>query len=228
MCIPFLRSSVGKKAVMAVTGLLFAGFVVVHMLGNLQIFLGQEALNAYAKKLQGLPLLLWPARAALLLIFVTHMWLSIKLAIENRRARPVPYASKNTVQASLASRTMMLSGMVLFAFIVYHLLHFTFGVTNPEFFHLVDSKGRHDVYSMSVLSFRNLGISAAYIFSMFILCLHLSHGLASFPQSLGLNNEKCLPKLKVFANTAALLIFIGNSSIPLAVLFNVIKLPGGA
>ncbi|MGH7198212.1 MAG: succinate dehydrogenase cytochrome b subunit [Candidatus Omnitrophota bacterium] len=228
MCIPFLKSSIGKKAVMAVTGLLFAGFVVAHMLGNLQIFLGQEPLNAYAKKLQGMPLLLWPARVSLLLIFVVHMWVSIKLAIENKKARPVAYASQNTVQASLASRTMMLSGMVIFAFVAYHLLHFTFGATNPEFFHLVDAKGRHDVYSMSVLSFRHVGISASYIFAMFVLCLHLSHGLASFPQSLGLNNEKCLPALKVFANTVALLIFIGNSSIPLAVIFNVIKLPGGA
>jgi succinate dehydrogenase / fumarate reductase cytochrome b subunit len=212
---------------MAVTGLLFSAFVVVHMLGNLQIFLGQEALNAYAKKLQSLPLLLWPARAALFLIFATHMAVSIRLAVENRRARPVGYAVKNTVQASLASRTMVLSGLVLFTFIVYHLLHFTFGVTHPDLFHLVDAKGRHDVYSMAVLSFREAGVSAFYILAMFVLCVHLSHGLASFPQSLGLNNEKCIPALRVFANTVACLLFVGNSSIPLAVLFNVIKLPGG-
>jgi succinate dehydrogenase / fumarate reductase cytochrome b subunit len=218
MCVPFLKSSVGQKAVVAVTGLVLFGFVVAHMLGNLQIFLGAEALNAYAKKLQNMPLLLWPARLFLLLTLLIHVFVSLKLAIENRKARPIPYVSKNTVQATAASRTMVFSGLAIFGFIVYHLLHFTFGVTHPGFFHLTDARGYHDVYSMVVLSFQDIWVSASYIAAMAFLCLHLSHGLASFPQSLGFNRESWIPGLKCAARAVALIIFIGNSSIPLAAL----------
>lgn len=226
MCFKVLRSSIGKKAVVSVTGLLLSGFVVAHMLGNLQIFMGQDALNAYAKKLQSMPLLLWPARLFLLAVLILHLAVSLKLAFENRKARPVQYVFKDTVQASFASRTMVLTGLIIFLFIVYHLLHFTLGITNPDFFHLVDAKGRHDVYSMAVLSFQNYYISGVYILAMFFLCLHLSHGLSSFPQSLGLSEEKCIPRLKCFANLAAVIIFLANSSIPAAVLLGFLALPG--
>lgn len=228
MCLGFLKSSIGKKAVMAVTGFFLFGFVLVHMLGNLQIFLGPEALNSYAEHLEDLPFLLWPARLFLLTTLIVHMTVGIQLAIENKNARGlVPYAVKNTVQASVASRTMVMSGLIIFAFIVYHLLHFTWGVTNPEFFHLTDTKGREDVYSMVVLSFRNVYISAAYIFAMAVLCLHLSHGIPSFFQSLGFNDEKWMPKLKCFGIAAAVIIFIGNSSIPAAALLHFLKPAAG-
>jgi len=227
MCRDFLKSSIGRKMVVAVTGLFLWGFVVVHMLGNLQIFLGQEALNAYAHKLQSLPLLLWPARAFLLAVFIVHLWFSLRLAVENRRARPIGYAKKDTVQASAASRTMALSGMILLAFVIYHLLHFTFGVTNPDFFNRTDAKGWHDVYAMSVLSFQNYFITGSYVVAMFFMCFHLSHGLASLPQSLGLSDEKWKARFKILGNVIALAVFIGNSSIPLSVLFGIIKLPLG-
>jgi succinate dehydrogenase / fumarate reductase cytochrome b subunit len=227
MCLGFLKSSIGKKAVVAVTGLLLVGFVVAHMIGNLQIFLGPDAINGYAKKLQSLPLLLWPARFILLAIFAIHVTVSIKLAMENRAARPVAYFKKQTVRASRPSQMMILSGLVLLFFLIYHLLHFTFGVTHPDYFHLVDAQGRHDVYSMSVLSYRNVWLTAFYVLAMFFLCLHLSHGLQSFPQSLGFNDERLRPRLKTFANLTATVLFIGNSSMPLAAFLGMLKLPQG-
>ncbi len=223
------RSSVGKKSLMAVTGLLLFGFVAAHMLGNLQIFLGQEAINSYALHLQELQILLWPARAVLLTALVLHIWAAVTLSAENRRARGgmLRYRHEDTVQASYASRTMLLSGVIIFLFIVYHLLHFTFGATNPDLYHLVDAKGRHDVYSMSVLSFQNPYISSVYILAMAVLCFHLSHGVFSLFQSLGLNNEEATPKLRLTANAVSLLIFLGNASMPLAVLFGLLK-PAGS
>ena len=212
---------------MAVTGLLLFGFVIAHMLGNLQIFLGPEALNSYAEHLEELPFLLWPARIFLLITLMIHMVAAIQLAIENKKARPVPYAVEKTVQASYASRTMLMSGLVIFAFIVYHLLHFTWGVTTPEFFHLVDSKGREDVYSMVILSFQNASISIAYIVAMAVLCFHLSHGIPGFFQSLGFSDEKSTPGLKIFGAASAVIIFIGNSSIPLAALLHFLKPAAG-
>ena len=212
---------------MAVTGLVLLGFVIAHMLGNLQIFLGQEWLNGYAKHLQDLPFLLWPARFFLLGTLMIHMVLALQLAIENKKARPVPYVFKDTVQASYASRTMVISGVLIFLFIVYHLLHFTFGKTNPAFFHLVDAKGRHDVYSMVILSYQNYFVSGVYILAMFVLYLHLSHGAPSFLQSLGLTNEKTLQKIERLGNSLAWIIFVGNSSIPIAILLRLVKLPAG-
>lgn len=223
MCLGILKSSIGKKAVMAVTGLILLGFVVVHMLGNLQIFLGAEWLNAYAEHLEELPLLLWPARAFLLVTLITHMVLALQLAIENKKARPIPYTAKDTLEAGLASRTMVLSGLVIFFFIIYHLLHFTWGATNPEFYHLTDAQGRHDVYSMVVLSYQNRGISAAYLAALFFLFMHLSHGVPRFLQSIGITNENILKRIERAGSALAWIIFLGNSSIPAAVLLRLIK-----
>ncbi len=212
---------------MAVTGLALFLFVIVHMLGNLQIFLGREVLNGYAEHLKELPALLWPARIFLLCALVLHIFTSLSLAIENKKARPVAYAQKNTVQASYASRTMVVSGSLIFLFIVYHLLHFTFGLTHPQYYHLTDSQGRHDVYSMVILSFRDLWVSGFYVVAMAVLCTHLSHGVQSLFQSLGLSNEHTAPFFQKMALTAAIIIFLGNASIPAAALLGFLKLPPG-
>ena len=221
------KSSIDKKFFMAVTGLILFGFVVVHMLGNLQIFLGQDALNAYAEHLQELPFLLWPARVFLLLTLMIHMSTAAQLAFENKSARPIGYVHEDTVQASFASRTMMMSGLIIFAFIVFHLLHFTFDKIHPEFCDLKDSKGRDDVYSMVVLSFRDPLIAGSYVAAMAVLCLHLSHGLSSFCQSLGFNNENLRTKIKWIGYTLAVIIFIGNTSMPLAALLGFLKASKG-
>ncbi len=225
MCFGLFKSSIGKKMIVAVTGFILLGFVIAHLLGNLQIFLGPEWLNGYAEHLEGLPLLLWPARIFLLLALIVHIATSLSLAIENRKARPTPYVFKGTVQASIASRTMVISGLLIFLFIVYHLLHFTFGVTNPEFFHLLDPQGREDVYSMVVLSYQNYSISITYILAMIVLYLHLSHGAPNFLQSLGLTNERTLRRIGVIGNAVAWLILIGNCSIPIAIMAGLIQLP---
>ena len=218
MCFDLFKSSIGKKMIVAVTGFILLGFVIAHLLGNLQIFLGAEWLNDYAQHLADLPLLLWPARVFLLLTLIVHIATSLVLAIENKKARPTPYVFKATVQASAASRTMVISGLLIFLFIVYHLLHFTFGVTNPELFHQLDSKGRHDVYSMVILSYQNYWISIVYILAMIVLYLHLSHGAPNFMQSLGLTNEKTLGRIGVIGNTVAWFLLIGNCSIPIAIM----------
>ncbi len=222
----FFNSSLGKKVVMALTGLILFGFVLAHMLGNLQIFMGRQALNDYAEHLANLPYLLWPARLTLLSSLIAHVLTAICLTRENRKARPVPYANSETLEASYASRTMMMSGIIVFLFIVYHLLHFTLGVVHHEAYLMMDEKGRHDVYSMVVLSFQNIWVSISYVIAMAALCFHLSHGLRSFPQSLGVNTQKNIRVFNAFAVAFSWLIFLGNSSIPLAVLSGLIKLPG--
>jgi succinate dehydrogenase / fumarate reductase cytochrome b subunit len=126
-----LRSSLGSKFVMALTGLGLFGFVIAHMIGNLLLFAGPDALNSYAHTLKENGELLWPARVVLLALFIIHIVLGIRLAYANRQARPVRYQYEDTVQASWSSRHMLSTGLVLLAFVVYHLAHFTFGVVVP-------------------------------------------------------------------------------------------------
>ena len=215
------RSSLGKKYVMAITGFLLFLFVIVHMAGNLQVYLGREPMNAYAELLKSRPGLLWTARAGLFGIAVLHIISALQLAAENRAARPEPYAEGKPI-ASLASRTILLSGLIVFAFIVYHLMHFTFGVTNPEFMDLQD-RDRHDVYRMVVEAFRNPYVSAFYIISMGLLCLHLSHGMSSLFQSLGIRRKSTVAAFNSFARIAAIVIFIGNCSIPISILAGLVR-----
>ena len=216
------RSSLGKKYVMAITGFLLFLFVIVHMAGNLQVYLGREPMNAYAELLKSRPGLLWTARGGLFVIAVLHIISALQLAAENRAARPEPYAEGKPI-ASLASRTILLSGLIVFAFIVYHLMHFTFGVTNPDFMDLRDASGRHDVFSMVVEAFRNPYVSTFYIISMGLLCLHLSHGVSSLFQSLGIRRKGTVAAFNSVARIAAIVIFIGNCSIPISILAGVVK-----
>ena len=209
---------------MAITGMVLLLFVVMHLLGNLQIFLGPEALNRYGDFLQSNPEIIWPARIGLSLLVALHIWSAIKLSFENKAARPIGYANAPTpVAASYASRTMMMSGLIVAAFIIYHLLHFTVQVrainlTGKDFVMLQDGKGRHDVFAMMVTGFRQPLVSAFYILAMALLCLHLSHGVSAMFQSLGLKNIIYAPLIDRFAKVASLLIFIGYISIPIAVL----------
>jgi succinate dehydrogenase / fumarate reductase cytochrome b subunit len=216
------HSSLGKKYVMAITGLLLFLFVVAHMAGNLQVYLGREQMNAYAELLQSKQGLLWTARAGLFVIAVLHVISALQLAAENRAARPESYAEGKPI-ATLASRTILLSGLIVFAFIIYHLLHFTLGVTNPDFVDLHDAAGRHDVYAMVVEAFRNPYVSVFYIISMGLLCLHLSHGVSSLFQSLGIRRKTTVASFNRFAQVSAILIFIGNCSIPLSILAGVVR-----
>ena len=216
------RSSLGKKYIMAITGFLLFLFVIVHMLGNLQVYIGRDAVNAYAALLKSKPALLWAARAGLFIIAVLHIVSALQLAAENRAARPQPYAEGKPI-ASYAARTVLVSGLIVLAFVVYHLMHFTFGVTNPEFMEMHDGLGRHDVYRMVIDGFRNPWVSVFYIVSMGLLCLHLSHGVSTLFQSLGIRRRTTLAAFDRFAQISAIVIFIGNCSIPISILAGVVK-----
>jgi succinate dehydrogenase / fumarate reductase cytochrome b subunit len=225
--VTFISSSIGKKITMAVTGLFMFLFVVGHMVGNLQIFIGQDQLNAYAQALKDLPALTWSVRVVMFICLVIHVWRGIQLYFENRFSRPVRYIVNATVQASLSSRTQIFTGGGIFLYVVYHLLHYTFVITNPQYVGLHDSLGRHDVYSMIILGFQNGLISVVYFVAMLSLCYHLTHSIPSLFQTLGLNNDKTRSKFNVIGWIVAVAIFLGYSVIPAAVLLKIIKLPEG-
>ncbi len=224
---PLPRSSVGSKYVMAVTGLLLIGFVLAHMAGNLLIFAGKDALNGYAHALEDKPALLWAARVILLAIFVLHIVIGIRLTRDNMRARPVRYVCEGTVQANWASRHMLLTGLVILAFVIYHLLHFTLGVADPTHFkrHLrlyqpsdVALRPEYDVAAMVVGGFRQPVVTLAYVVAMAFLALHLYHGATSWFQSLGLNGRGYDKVINWVGPVIALVVLVGNCSIPLAIL----------
>lgn len=214
--IRFYDSTLGKKAVMAVTGVVLFGFVIVHMLGNLQVYLGPEKLDAYGALLKANAGVLWGARLFLLLATALHIWSAVQLAALKNKARPVAYSKLQPTRSSYASRTMYWSGPILSAFIVYHLLHFTTGNAHPNF-----EEGR--VYHNVVTGFRNVPASLAYIVAMLLLGTHLYHGAWSMFQTLGVNHPRYTPLLKRFAAAAAAALVIGNISIPLSVLAGLVK-----
>ncbi|MFH2049324.1 MAG: succinate dehydrogenase cytochrome b subunit [bacterium] len=224
----YKTSSIGRKILMAITGMCLIGFVTGHLLGNLQIFMGQNQINLYAQTLKDLSAFTYVVRAILLVIGVLHIYSGLLLYFHNKASRPVDYKFNNTIQASLASRTMVWSGLGIFFFVIYHLLHFTFIVTNPQYADLHDNLGRHDVYSMIVLGFQNYLISGVYIIAIFFLAYHLSHAVSSLFQSMGWNKNELEHKLKLIAYLYAILVFIGYVSIPVAIMTGCITLPGGA
>lgn len=216
---PVVRTSIGKKQVMAVTGLLLIGFVVAHMLGNLKFFTGASHFDEYAEFIRriGDPVLghawaLWLMRAGLLTAVSLHIWAAVSLTRQSRAARPVGYAHSRAVQANYASRTMRWGGVILFLFIVYHLLHMTTGTVHPEFHH-----GR--VYDNTVVAFQVWYVTLAYVVAMGALCLHLYHGVWSMLQTLGRNNPRVDAGVRAMSKGLAVVVFLGFVSVPLAVLF---------
>lgn len=218
-----ITSSLGKKFLVAVTGAGLFLFVIGHLVGNLQVFLGPESINRYGHFLQTTPEILWPARIGLLAFVIIHIWTSVALTLENRAARATQYEVKELVAASLASRTMIWSGLIIFAFVGFHLAHYTLLVVHPEFRELHDAHGWHDIYRMMVLGFSNCWVSGFYVLAIGLLCIHLSHGTSAMFQSLGLKNESYASVIDRFAKVTALMIFLGYISIPLAVLTKVVK-----
>jgi succinate dehydrogenase / fumarate reductase cytochrome b subunit len=212
----FYASTVGKKAAMAVSGCILFLFVVGHLIGNLQIYEGPENLNRYAALLRSMPALLWSVRTVLLAMVLLHIWSSVQLAARNIAARPVGYRKKKAAGSSYASRTMYWSGPIILAFVIYHLLDFTFGQVNPHF-----EPG--NVYGNVVASFQLIPVAGFYILAMLLLCLHLYHGLWSMFQSLGIAHPRYTPMLRNGAAVVAILIAVGNISIPVAVLSGLVK-----
>ncbi len=211
----FWNTTIGKKAVMAVSGVILAGFVLAHLIGNLQIFLGPDQFNGYARTLRHLPELVWPTRVILLIMVMLHIWSSLQLAVVKSEARPIHYAKHSNIGSSYASRTMYLSGPVIAAFVVYHLMQFTFGVGGTPYHPF-------DAYGNVIQGFRVPAVSIFYIIAMALLCLHLRHGLWSMFQSLGFNHPRHTPRIQRMASLIALFIFFGFVSIPIAVMLKII------
>lgn len=216
-------STVAVKYLVAVSGAVLVAFVFAHMLGNLQVYLGPDSLNAYAASLRGLGGLLWVARIGLLAALVIHVWGIAALTLRNRAARGEPYERKMPLLSSFASRHMLLTGSIILAFVVYHLLHFTLGWVQPEHFHLYDSAGRHDVYSMVVQGFRNPAIALSYIVAMGFLGLHLGHGTASAFRSAGLSGRQLRSTFEGLGRLVAVSVVVGNISIPVMCLVGVLQ-----
>jgi succinate dehydrogenase cytochrome b subunit len=209
--------SIGRKAVMAVTGLLMVLFVVMHLLGNLSIFAGPNGINAYAEKLHSLGPVVWIFRIVMGVAVVLHVILSIQIALENSAAKPLQYAVKRSLRATFASKNMIWTGVLVGAFIGYHLLHFTFRVT-PGLVLGEDASGRFDVFTMTVSALRSVPAAVVYLVAMVALFLHLSHGIQSTFQTLSLSNDKLLPTYERFGKVASAFFLIGYGAIPVLIL----------
>jgi succinate dehydrogenase / fumarate reductase cytochrome b subunit len=208
-------SSVGRKVVMAGSGVLLLLFLLAHLLGNLQIFSGPAALNGYAHLLHSKPLLVWLARLAVLALFALHIVTSVQLTLQNRAARPQAYQREETLKASLAARTMIWSGLVVGAFLVYHLLHLTAQVTGPV--GQVTAEGGPDVYANVTASFRDPLIAGVYLVAQILLLFHLLHAFQSALQTLGWRQRRFSAALERAGQVYALLIAGGNVAIVAAV-----------
>lgn len=223
-----IGSTIGRKYLVALTGVVLVGFVIVHMAGNLQIFGGPDLINHYGHLLQSSKLLLWTARLGLLAVVGLHIWGALSLAVENKQARPQAYQKKNTIQATLASLTMVVSGTVILAFIVFHILHFTTKDIDPSYRDLRVQIGNEgplvpDIYGMMVKGFSNPYISAFYIISVGFLCFHLSHGVGSIFQSMGWRTRRSAPLTDFLAKAVATAVFLGMAAVPAAVLLGVVN-----
>ena len=214
-------SSIGRKAVVAVTGLFMVLFIVTHLLGNSTIFAGPDGINAYAEKLQSLGPFVLVFRIFMAAMLVLHVIFAILLTLENREANPGKYAVKKMLKATFASETMIWTGLLLLAFIAYHLLQFTLHIT-PDIVLGNDAKNRVDVFTMVFSSLRITPIALIYVAAMVTLFLHLSHGIQSIFQTFGLNNEKTLPQFGAFGKVLSALFLVGYSAIPVLILAGIL------
>jgi succinate dehydrogenase / fumarate reductase cytochrome b subunit len=240
-----LDSSVGAKVVTGLTGAGLVLFVIFHLIGNLKVFQGPDSFNAYAYFLKhDVGVLLWIARVGLLATFVLHVALAVRLKLRSVAARPVGYAYPGSVQATVASRTMIWTGIVVGLFVLFHLAHYTFGwvshaqvpnrltgqMESVNYLDLTDPKDplRHNVYEMTVAGFRNPFLAVLYLAAQVVLFVHLRHGIPSVFQTLGLKNARFRGPIDVLGLVVALAILAGNSAIVLAVQFRLVKSMYGA
>lgn len=216
-----LTNTIGRKVLMAVTGFFMLLFVIVHLLGNSSIFLGQSALNTYAEKLHSLGPLVWAFRAFMLAMLGIHVIFGVLLTLENWAANPGKYAVNRKLKANFSSQTMIWTGILLFAFLVYHLLQFTLRVT-PDIVPAALTERPGDVYTMVVSSFRHTGISLIYVGGMVVLFLHLKHGIQSFFQSLGASNDLTQPRYEALGVVLSAIFLVGYSAIPVLILVRLV------
>jgi len=220
----FLKSTVGKKILMGITGLIMVLFVIAHVLGNFTIFFSW--INTYAEHLHALPALIWLFRLFMLTVLSVHLFFGIQLTLDNRTAKPESYAVKKNLRTTFAAKNMIWTGAVIAVFLIYHLLHFTVQAFHPEFSARanMDIMGRPDVFRMVVLNFQNFFVASMYVLAMIALLLHLTHGIQSSFQTFGLNNDRTLPITTKAGNAAAVLLFLGYISVPIVVLIGLLNL----
>ena len=226
--VTYVRSSVGAKTIMAVTGLLLALFAIQHAVGHILMFAGREAYNDYAHFLQGLGhgWVKWIVRGGLLALLVAHVIAGVALAAANRAARPVRYRVYRTVRTPFYAKWMFWSGLIVLAFLVFHILHFTVGIVQPEYYHLRDPNNYFDAYVMYVRGFQEPWVLATYLIGMTLLLPHTAHGLSSLFQSLGLRHGKYEKAIDKGAPALALILYLTYVIPPICVAAGVIKLPG--
>ena len=219
----FYDSSIGKKVLIALTGIVLVGFVLGHMIGNLLVFVGPEAINEYGHFLQtvGHGMGVWVARVVIFGSIFLHVILTVQVTKQNRASREQRYGKQHTQVASKSSRVMIFSGLTILAFFIYHILHFTVRSFNDydTYKYMLHGEQVHDVYKMVIAGFSWWPASLFYVIAMVLLASHLSHGVASMFQTLGLSTEKTRPLFEVVAKAYAALILIGNCSIPIAIYF---------
>ena len=216
----YWSSSIGKKLIVALTGILMVGFLAGHLSGNLLMFVGREAFNEYAEFLHNLlhGMGVWIARVVLLATLILHVVATISLVRQNRAAKS-PYEFNNTIQATRSSRIMIISGLTILAFVIFHLLQFTVRVDSD-----LERLGATDPYGMVIVGFQNPLVVIFYIISMTLLCSHLSHGVASIFQTLGLRSKKAAGVIRQFSVGYSVIIWAGFLSIPLSVLTGILHL----
>ena len=233
----FFFSSIGRKILMAVSGLILVGFVIGHLIGNLQVFQDPDHINGYGAFLHSLGPLLWIARIVIIASVVVHVWAATMLTLENKQARGGEYGFQHTIRATLASRTMRFTGYVVLAFLLYHLAHFTWGLAQTDTYKenlkhytmqgdyrvagfVVVQAGADvlDVHSMVILGFQNVIVSLFYILAVGLLSFHLLHGFDSMFQTFGLRSEKWAAALRKITVVFCVAYFLGNLAIPGAVL----------
>ncbi len=226
LLLSFWRSSIGKKWLVATTGIALLGFVAGHLAGNLQMFAGPDKINSYAEFLHSNQKPLWVARIGLIAAFGLHIAATVTLVVQNKLARPYAYQKESRVQSKFSTRTMAYSGLTVLSFVAFHLLHYTLRVTDPRFRTTAEGgllESSHDVYKMVVLGFQSPVVSAFYLLSVGLLSLHLSHGISSAAQTFGLESKRSAERIR---NTGVLLsaaVFAGYASIPAAVLMGFLK-----
>jgi succinate dehydrogenase / fumarate reductase cytochrome b subunit len=220
-----LQSMVGRKIMMSVTGFFLVCFLAVHLLGNSTIYYGPAGINEYMETLRGFGAFIWLLRIVMFVFLSLHIFFGVQLTLENRKAKPEKYALTKKLRSTFAARNMIWTGLLTASFLVYHLLHFSFQVTPPEISanrHL-DVMGRTDFFTMVVLGFRSIAVSSVYILALSSLALHLSHGIQSMFQSLGLNTEKTELLMTRAGFIAAIVLFLGFISIPVAVIAGIVR-----
>jgi succinate dehydrogenase / fumarate reductase cytochrome b subunit len=218
-------STVGRKIAMAASGQFMAFYVLAHVLGNSTIYTG--SINAYAEGLRHWPYLvvLWSSRLLLFLSILLHGYYGVLITLENRRAKPDASVVTSRLSSTFAGRTMIWTGVVTGLFLLYHLLHFTFQVTDPALSAIrhPDLLGRPDVFMMVVRSFQHADIAAVYVLGVLALGLHLLHGIQSSVQTWGLNNDRSLPVVEKAGRAAAIVLFLGYAAIPVVIVMGMLR-----